>query len=738
MSAKRLVFILLIVLTAGTTGVLVYLMGAERSLPSLLAEAESLEKGGDVRGAVYLLQEILTEDPHHCEALRRLATLARDQGQFRAAAGYWRILRGLEPLNSSVREKEFVNRLAYGDFRTVIESLEGQGQNVQTRNENLLLARAFLQSGRSDDAQALLTQALADNPSDETARLLSADIQFANGETELAERLYRDLISTPTVAAAANIGVGNCLLAARPHLAKRPFELAENRVKLADELEKGSFQAARILANHYRNLGETEKATRIWSSLRKRYPWAPEVIIPLAECLTAEGSISEVTTLIEELPGGVGGVSLRHYLEAILAHSREEYDTTLQFLGWSREFAGSRPLFQWLELESSIRSGDLARARQAFRKLDETRSLSWSGDRVVSFLEESSYEAWEGNEIALAKSLSKWLLELQPANQVARVNLMRLTLSDGRWNEARSQANDILAVYPNSEAALEVRGRALLALREPEAAEEDFARLISINPGSPLGEYWLGVAFSRRGHFNQSAIHLENAHRRYPESLKISAALYAVYLETDNATKALSLAEQLTSQSSGLNQSVGHSFRAGIHRINAEPALAIKEYQLAINAAPNRIPYYLAKADIEMESGKYREARVTLGSALRIDSDHLYTRFKIALCEHRSGARETAIQLYRNLLQDYPDWSLVLVNLSGLLCEDPLEKTEAVSLAQRAVDLTPNWAEAHYHLAESLRANSRDEEARSAYEKALSLDKDLASAGSAPIEGESL
>ena len=69
MSAKRLVFILLIVLTAGTTGVLVYLMGAERSLPSLLAEAESLEKGGDVRGAVYLLQEILTEDPHHCEAL---------------------------------------------------------------------------------------------------------------------------------------------------------------------------------------------------------------------------------------------------------------------------------------------------------------------------------------------------------------------------------------------------------------------------------------------------------------------------------------------------------------------------------------------------------------------------------------------------------------------------------------------------------------------------------------------
>ena len=78
------------------------------------------------------------------------------------------------------------------------------------------------------------------------------------------------------------------------------------------------------------------------------------------------------------------------------------------------------------------------------------------------------------------------------------------------------------------------------------------------------------------------------------------------------------------------------------------------------------------------------------------------------------------------------------MNLSALRCEDPLEKTEAVSLAQRAVDLTPNWAEAHYHLAESLRANSRDEEARSASEKALSLDKDLASAGSAPIEGESL
>ena len=92
------------------------------------------------------------------------------------------------------------------------------------------------------------------------------------------------------------------------------------------------------------------------------------------------------------------------------------------------------------------------------------------------------------------------------------------------------------------------------------------------------------------------------------------------------------------------------------------------------------------------------------------------------------GEAETASVLYRGLLADFPDWAVVMVNLSELLGAGEETREEAVQMASRAADLTPRWQVARWNLAQRAMEAGDPDRARQAARQVLEISPDHADA----------
>jgi len=88
---------------------------------------------------------------------------------------------------------------------------------------------------------------------------------------------------------------------------------------------------------------------------------------------------------------------------------------------------------------------------------------------------------------------------------------------------------------------------------------------------------------------------------------------------------------------------------------------------------------------------------------------------------HRRGQFDVAHQAYLQLLQRYPDQPDVL-HLLGLLCLQQGQRSDAVRLIGRAIEVGTGKAVYHFNLANALQACGRSEEAITHYDRALSLE----------------
>lgn len=96
-----------------------------------------------------------------------------------------------------------------------------------------------------------------------------------------------------------------------------------------------------------------------------------------------------------------------------------------------------------------------------------------------------------------------------------------------------------------------------------------------------------------------------------------------------------------------------------------------------------------------------------------------------ALQQHRAGAFTAAEKLYQRVLQQQPDQVDALHGLGILALQQGRPEVAIVSL-QQAVELRPDHAFAHVHLAHALRGTQQTEAAILHYQRALSLNPQLA------------
>jgi tetratricopeptide (TPR) repeat protein len=98
-----------------------------------------------------------------------------------------------------------------------------------------------------------------------------------------------------------------------------------------------------------------------------------------------------------------------------------------------------------------------------------------------------------------------------------------------------------------------------------------------------------------------------------------------------------------------------------------------------------------------------------------------------AMTFHQAGYRQKAEELYRSILEKYPNYPEAIYFL-GVIAHQENKNDLAITQYEQAIILKPDYAEAHYSLGHALQVLSRMEEAIDQYKQAIAIKPDYAEA----------
>jgi tetratricopeptide (TPR) repeat protein len=137
-------------------------------------------------------------------------------------------------------------------------------------------------------------------------------------------------------------------------------------------------------------------------------------------------------------------------------------------------------------------------------------------------------------------------IALDPGFLAAMANLISVDLARGDLKEARSVAEEFLALAPDSARALYSRG--LVALKDGDArtARADFGKLLQANPAYAVAHYDLALAEEKLGNYDAAERELRASLSLAPGYARAQFALGAVLLHQGRKSEARAAFAQAT------------------------------------------------------------------------------------------------------------------------------------------------------------------------------------------------
>lgn len=233
----------------------------------------------------------------------------------------------------------------------------------------------------------------------------------------------------------------------------------------------------------------------------------------------------------------------------------------------------------------------------------------------------------------------------------------------GRLADAEQEYARLLAIDPNHPDLLNLLGLMCIQTGRPDAAEIHIRKSLKTDPDNPQAHYNLGIACANRRLFEDAATHFGRAAQLQPGSV-----------------------EPLSSQGNAL-------------RLAGRPEPAVAVLQAALRIEP-----------------RHPRAKQNLGLALN--------DWGAAL--NRAGDTNAAMERFREALQIWPQHPQAAMNL-GLTLEQNGDLAQAAGCYRAAIRANPGFADPHFHLAHlrSHRSSSTEIEAmRKLLENPQTADED--------------
>ena len=277
--------------------------------------------------------------------------------------------------------------------------------------------------------------------------------------------------------------------------------------------------------------------------------------------------------------------------------------------------------------------------------------------------------------------------------------LAKLAADDGRFDEALSRIDKIVARNPQNAVILYERALILVDASKIDAAEAELRKVVVLQPNfydaeRILGRLLLDRAGTDRAKVDEALVHLQAAFRIYPDDLATGMAISQIYLASGRpaeAEKVLASMLERAPDQRGLNYSYAQvltklgrgseSLKYLERAVEVDPTFGLAIQQLVeiyqstnqwqkaaevlqplINDDPTNLDFQRQQAFFYLRAGMAEKARARFAELLTIDPKDTRTQYYLAESLSDLERYDEADRIYRQLLEKTPDDSDVLTS----------------------------------------------------------------------------
>jgi len=270
--------------------------------------------------------------------------------------------------------------------------------------------------------------------------------------------------------------------------------------------------------------------------------------------------------------------------------------------------------------------------------------------------------------------------------------LAKLAANEGRFDEAISRIDKIVAKNPGNAVILYERAMILVDASKIDAAEAELRKVVALQPNfydaeRVLGRVLLDRAGNDRAKVDEALVHLQAAFRIYPDDLATGMAISQIYLASGRpaeAEKVLASMLERAPDQRGLNYSyaqvltkLGRGAEAVKYlerAVEVDPTFGLAIQQLVevyqstnqwqkaadvlqplINDDPTNLDFQRQQAFFYLRAGMAEKARARFAQLLIVDPKDTRTQYYLAESLSDLERYDEADRIYRQLLEKTPD-----------------------------------------------------------------------------------
>jgi len=761
-----------------SAAVLVGCGGAQSRFSSHMDRGKQYLTQGNYQKASVEFRNALQIMPKDIEALLLAGQVAEKQGNPRAAAGFYLgaidyhpeevrsraalgrvyVLAGSPDLAQPVIEPGLASHPDDPDLlsvRAAIRQMQGDGAGatadaeralkLDPNNENAmgLLASLYTKADGPQRAIALLSEGLKRRPQSTDLRAILASLYATAGELDHAEEQLRKL----TELKPQQVAFRNQL--AVFYTRQHRLDDAQHVLEEATRALPQDNDAKLVLVDFLAGVRSREQGEKTLRQFIAQEPDNHALRLGLGSLQQRAGATTEALATYNDViardSDGSSGITARNRIAAIrMAQGRVEEAEQLiaQVLQKSPRDSEALALRGDLALQRNDPTAAIADLRAVLRDQPISLPLRLSLARAYR----------SAGETALAEETLRGTMDLFPSNFDSRIDLADLLTQTGRSDQAVTLVEGLVRSAPADVHIREVLTRAYLAKRDFKSARtaaEDIQRLA---PESASGFYLAGLAARGDGRLDDSEHDLDQALALQHGSVDILNARARLDIERGRASQAVARVQAAVEQnpkSAATLELLGemyiatknfpHAVQTLEHTIELTPkwslpyrdlaaaklaqkdtAGAIAAYEAGIKVAPTEAELVIGVADLYTARGRIDEALARYEALHKLNPhlDVISNNLAMLLVNHKTD--RTSLDRAKELTAGFVNSSRPeLLDTTGWVRFKRGEVQDAMPVLERAMERAPDSRVIRYHLAMAQLKSGQRDKARANLQSAL-------------------
>jgi Tfp pilus assembly protein PilF len=294
-----------------------------------------------------------------------------------------------------------------------------------------------------------------------------------------------------------------------------------------------------------------------------------------------------------------------------------------------------------------------------------------------------------------ARKAWRTITEQDPKDAAAFASLGVVLSRQQRYKEAASAYRKALALDPKLPGVQLNLGLAEFKQGEFESAIRPLEAALNADPSSSQAKTLLGISYYGANRFPEAIKYLEPIAQVDPDNTELHHILAQSCLFAKQYQCALDEFRKILHQDP--NSAAAHILIGeALDGLGKTPE-AIAEFEAAAKASPREPNVYFGVGFLYWKSNQYDQAEVRFQNQLALDPSNAPTLAYLGDIEMKRGNTDKALGHLRQAVQARADIRIAYLDLGAILTDQRRYK-DAIFFLQRAVQLDPAQADAHYRL----------------------------------------